>query len=108
TILILGGVFMIKQIFFIIILLSATIITLGCTNNTEEVNILEGTDAKNTVESETRDISLTQIHQDNFEKYAESGNEQLLKNLSPTDIFKYYYQAYKLDDAETLYNLCIK
>ena len=43
-----------------------------------------------------------------YEEYADTENEQLLEDLSPMDIFKLFYHAFKINDYENLYGLYIK
>src|SRR5690554_2913900 len=81
---------------------------LGCEASSESVKILEEEQVKNEVEYETLNPSLTSHQLDKYQDYANSESEQLLKGLSPMDIFKYYYNAFKTNDYKTLYGLYIK
>lgn len=80
----------------------------GCQNSPQPVKILEEDQVKNEVAITTQDISLSNRELENFQKYSETENEQLLKDLTPLEIFKYYYHAFSVNDQQTLYNLYIK
>ncbi|SJZ76698.1 hypothetical protein [Garciella nitratireducens] len=93
----------------LIILLLSIFIIVGCTNSSSSVKILEkDNDVQNHVEFQTKDISLSNEQFKNFEQYANTGNEQLLKNLTPMEIFQYYYYAFQIEDMKTLYGLYVK
>ncbi|MCR1898786.1 hypothetical protein NSA47_07290 [Irregularibacter muris] len=87
---------------FILLLIS------GCQMIDNPVKILKNDEIKNTTELETRDISLTHGQLEIYEKYAKTGDEQLLKQLTPLEIFKCYIHAYEIHDYNTLYGFYIK
>lgn len=83
-------------------------VLMGCENTPKSVKILKDNQVKNEVAVTTQDISLSNRELENFQKYSETENEQLLKDLSPLEVFKYYYHAFRVNDQQTLYNLYIK
>ncbi len=91
-----------------ILLLLTIFIATGCKNSPQPVKILDEDQVKNEVEFQIKDILLSDEQFKGFQKYASTGNEQLLKGLAPMEIFQYYYYAFKTQNTKTLYELYIK
>ena len=81
---------------------------IGLKGNSKSVKILAQEQVKNELEYEVIDISLTDAEFKKYQDYAKSENEQLLKDLTPMDIFKFYYHAFKTDDYKAMYGFYIK
>ncbi len=97
-----------KNLFIIILITLSSFSLLGCAPTSESIKILEEEQVNNEVEYESLNPSLTSNQLEEFQEYAETENEQLLIDLSPMDIFKYYYHAFKINDYKVLYGLYIK
>lgn len=97
-----------KNLLIIILIALSSFSFLGCEATSESVKILEEEQVKNEIEYESLNPSLSSHQLKKYQEYADTENEQLLKDLSPMDVFKYYYHAFKIKDHKTLYRLYIK
>ena len=97
-----------KYLLIITIITLSSISLLGCGANSETIKVLEEQEVKNEIQYETFSPSLTTSQLEKYQEYADTENEQLLNELSPMDIFKYYYHAFKENEYRTLYGLYIK
>lgn len=90
------------------LIILSSFLLVGCTASTKSLKILKEEEIKNEVEYESRNFNLTDYQLKIYEEYADTENEQLLEDLSPMDIFKLFYHAFKINDYENLYGLYIK
>lgn len=96
-----------KRLVLVFLTLSMFVLT-GCQESKIPVKILNEKEIKNIKEFETNDITLSEEKLKIYEEFALSGDENLLKNLSPMDIFKFYFHSYELQNYDVLYDFYMK
>lgn len=97
-----------KYLFALTLIILGSFLLIGCGVSNKSLKILKEEQIENEVEYISNNFDLTEYQLKIYEDYADTENEQLLEDLMPMDIFKFFYHAFKINDYENLYSLYIK
>lgn len=90
------------------LLISTCFLFSACKAEFEAVKILPEKQVINQIESESKVLSLTEEELRKYENYLVTKHEEVLQSLTPMEVFKFYYHAYKSEDYETMYDFYVK